>query len=529
MGFDHKLFAELTKTAHAMPAGPEKSRLLRVLIAGRRHLERKPKLASVVNVRDRLVRLAHSSDPDTRARLLPLVKKVVALTQPLMLQPDYGSREAKGWDRLPKGWTQESVEKLWDSLTGERKHKVTACIKKMTGKVDDPGAFCASLADMMEPGWRSERSAHTLPQGAKITGFEFNGDGADFYFDSNHVVSVSLESEGRKTAAAVHDLGNLPTVGDTVSSVDVASKMRDARISFSSGRSVVVHTVDDLLLPKQGKKKNNKKSESDIEPTHARKEWPELPPGVKAASVGAAGIRLVLSKVFHNEDALRNYLKQHPKADPSKHSVKGPGGEGKNKEKGKEKGKKDKPKDLSGQPGFSKLKGLSPEKQREVIQRALEMGKPKDEDKEKKKPSKGDHSDEYESLKGLSPAEQRKVIERALKMAALSVVGFGEGDKVVVTKEYVTTGGTLSPGDTATVTGVGSGVTDDQLTLALDDFSGTMSLTTGITAPPSVLQKQACGCGGNCGGSCSCATHLVDQFSQANPDLADKLSDVYAV
>lgn len=69
--------------------------------------------------------------------------------------------EAKGWSNLPKGWTQESVKKFWSSLTGERKHKVTACIKKMEGSgVDDPGAFCASLADKMEPGWRKEAVDH---------------------------------------------------------------------------------------------------------------------------------------------------------------------------------------------------------------------------------------------------------------------------------------------------------------------------------------------------------------------------------
>lgn len=50
------------------------------------------------------------------------------------------------WKDLPKGWTADSVKSMWGSLTGDRKHKVTACMKKMDGKVDDPGAFCASLA-----------------------------------------------------------------------------------------------------------------------------------------------------------------------------------------------------------------------------------------------------------------------------------------------------------------------------------------------------------------------------------------------
>jgi hypothetical protein len=62
------------------------------------------------------------------------------------------------WDKLPKGWTKDSLNKFWDTLTGEVKHKVTKCIKKIEESdsgIDDAGAFCASLADKMEPGWRS--------------------------------------------------------------------------------------------------------------------------------------------------------------------------------------------------------------------------------------------------------------------------------------------------------------------------------------------------------------------------------------
>lgn len=50
------------------------------------------------------------------------------------------------WSRLPKGWDQDSLKSMWKSLTGDRKHKITKCMKKMEGKVDNPGAFCASLA-----------------------------------------------------------------------------------------------------------------------------------------------------------------------------------------------------------------------------------------------------------------------------------------------------------------------------------------------------------------------------------------------
>ena len=62
------------------------------------------------------------------------------------------------WDKLPKGWTEDSLKSFWDSLTGNVKHRVTKCIDKMTGKIDDPGAFCASLADKItgDTGWRGK-------------------------------------------------------------------------------------------------------------------------------------------------------------------------------------------------------------------------------------------------------------------------------------------------------------------------------------------------------------------------------------
>lgn len=54
--------------------------------------------------------------------------------------------EAAGWTALPRGWTMESVKKFWGNLTGDEKHKISQCISKMKGKMDNPGAFCGSLA-----------------------------------------------------------------------------------------------------------------------------------------------------------------------------------------------------------------------------------------------------------------------------------------------------------------------------------------------------------------------------------------------
>jgi len=65
-------------------------------------------------------------------------------------------KEAAKWEGpYPKGWTKESLKKYWNTLVGDLKHKVSACMRRMEGKVSDPGGFCAALADRVDPGWRS--------------------------------------------------------------------------------------------------------------------------------------------------------------------------------------------------------------------------------------------------------------------------------------------------------------------------------------------------------------------------------------
>ena len=65
------------------------------------------------------------------------------------------------WETLPRGWTMDSVKKFWDSLTGDAKHKFTACKKKIetVPGITDPDAFCASLKDIMKGTtfWRKGR------------------------------------------------------------------------------------------------------------------------------------------------------------------------------------------------------------------------------------------------------------------------------------------------------------------------------------------------------------------------------------
>lgn len=58
-----------------------------------------------------------------------------------------------GFKRLPKGWTQDSVEKFTRTLTkhmkGGPKSKdfFDKCVTKMTGKIDNPEGFCAAVKD----------------------------------------------------------------------------------------------------------------------------------------------------------------------------------------------------------------------------------------------------------------------------------------------------------------------------------------------------------------------------------------------
>jgi hypothetical protein len=67
-------------------------------------------------------------------------------------------KQADKWKTKPKGWTDESRKKFWDSLTSAApKHKVSECIKRMNKHMGgNAGPFCASLADRVIPGWREE-------------------------------------------------------------------------------------------------------------------------------------------------------------------------------------------------------------------------------------------------------------------------------------------------------------------------------------------------------------------------------------
>ncbi len=63
--------------------------------------------------------------------------------------------------RTLEQFADDSQQKMWETLTGDVKHKVTACIAKMEGNVEDAGAICAAMTDKFEPGWREKPKEHS--------------------------------------------------------------------------------------------------------------------------------------------------------------------------------------------------------------------------------------------------------------------------------------------------------------------------------------------------------------------------------
>lgn len=67
-------------------------------------------------------------------------------------------RKGKAWKKLPKGWSRKTLTNVADKMM-KGEHPFASCVKKMKGKgMKDPNAFCASLKDIDQPGWR-EREA----------------------------------------------------------------------------------------------------------------------------------------------------------------------------------------------------------------------------------------------------------------------------------------------------------------------------------------------------------------------------------
>lgn len=63
------------------------------------------------------------------------------------------AKKGKKWKKLPKGWDTESRKDYYESIGG-----FDGCMEEMEGKMDDPGAFCASLKDRVKgKSWRKKK------------------------------------------------------------------------------------------------------------------------------------------------------------------------------------------------------------------------------------------------------------------------------------------------------------------------------------------------------------------------------------
>lgn len=102
------------------------------------------------------------------------------------------TKTADKWETKPKGWTDASRKKFWESLTSAApKHKVTECIKRMNKHMGgNAGAFCASLADRVTPGWRQEAAKDkkaNLTQPLSLRRDYGAGSGQDEWLDVDEV------------------------------------------------------------------------------------------------------------------------------------------------------------------------------------------------------------------------------------------------------------------------------------------------------------------------------------------------------
>ena len=130
------------------------------------------------------------------------------MPRPSIASPS-SERAAKKWKKLPKGWTDESVKKFWDSLTSRApKHPVKRCINEMEGKMSNPGAFCGGLADQQIPGWREEAAKERKKKaGQGVTSDEvleyLTDAGAELTASE---LAVQMRVPLREVEDALHDL-----------------------------------------------------------------------------------------------------------------------------------------------------------------------------------------------------------------------------------------------------------------------------------------------------------------------------------
>lgn len=94
---------------------------------------------------------------DNEKEVLSDKKKNVKLASKLASQ-FLTAKKGKGWSKLPKGWTEESFSKFYDSISKGKEDPFKACVTKLKGNMEKPEAFCAATIDKAKgtTSWRSE-------------------------------------------------------------------------------------------------------------------------------------------------------------------------------------------------------------------------------------------------------------------------------------------------------------------------------------------------------------------------------------
>jgi len=127
------------------------------------------------------------------------------------------------WENLPEGWTEESVQSFWDSLTGDVKHKITKCMGQMEGKVTDTGAFCGSLASQV--GYRAASASA---------------------FDATAMRRAAIRVAHEDPTVRADILASMPVTAAKLPVADLARMMTERvvrgyadEVSMSSGRFII--------------------------------------------------------------------------------------------------------------------------------------------------------------------------------------------------------------------------------------------------------------------------------------------------
>lgn len=485
-------------------------------------------MKTAAQVRDHIIRVAHKSDSKTRARLLPLARKLVALTQPLQLQPDYGSKTGgliMGWE-----YRRERGEAAYYNPSGSYRVLVSPrdgrwLIQERYGaRWNTTGS--QRYKDAEAAIWDVERgkvASSGIPVGAKVAGMHVGNEQVRFYFNTKHVISL-------RTAAVINDLTSLPTEGDAVKHVAAPDEGGHVGITFGSGKSLTVHTdyyegPQQSPIPKfanefyaflgdlAGDVTDEETDEildalagamgaSDIEPT-LRSDWPEIPGGNRAARTKPDSASVLTFLRLREGDTVQveGTKTKKPRAltvtsGPKKDNKTGyiyvgvTSGRawGSNRRGGILQYREEGASPVTGAPVDEELTF-----QATLMQPPMSVLK----------------------LKKISEAQAERLVHGS---AELSV-----GDHVELVSQQNTVGGPVPEGTTAVVTGLDGGPNNDKVMVQLDESIESQPLTRAIPIEPLNLKKVACGCGCDCGGSCSCATNKVMEFASENPDLASQV------